>query len=155
MCAEFRNIRSQEEPVPVRYDPFDCGTAWAFVDGRWTLCVSELRHQFLDHSERELMVVTQLLRQKNRLHNGRSGDITARKLAVFMSECHEEEAVILQRKRDAEAKKLFTIIDGGLPPQAPPLLEASPCQADSTAPCETPEAVPEPESLESLEGYQL
>jgi putative transposase len=38
---EFRPATMEHSQVPVRYDPFDIGTAYAFVQGRWVPCISE------------------------------------------------------------------------------------------------------------------
>jgi putative transposase len=37
----FRNPMVERTKVPVRYDPFDIGIAYAFVQGRWVKCISQ------------------------------------------------------------------------------------------------------------------
>jgi len=49
----FRNPAWDAQPVPVRYDPFDIGTAYAFVDRQWVECHSEYYPVLHGHSERE------------------------------------------------------------------------------------------------------
>ena len=59
----FRDPEVERKQVPVRYDPFDAGTAFAFVKGQWVHCHSEYYAIFQGHSERELMLATQELRK--------------------------------------------------------------------------------------------
>jgi hypothetical protein len=39
--------------VPIRYDPFDLGTAYAYVKDHWVRCISEYYKSFHERSERE------------------------------------------------------------------------------------------------------
>jgi hypothetical protein len=55
-CEAFRQIEG--EVVAVRYDPFDAGTAYAFVRKQWLQCYSECFATLKGHSERELMLAT-------------------------------------------------------------------------------------------------
>ena len=63
--------------VPVRYDPFDIGTAYAYVHGRWVKCLSEYHLQLRGHSERELQLASAELHKgspKPRGRNSRDGE---------------------------------------------------------------------------------
>ena len=101
--------------VPVRYDPFDAGTAYAFVKDRWVQCLSEHYAIFVGRSEREIQLSTAELRKRNQLH-GQRLTITARKLADFLTSLEAEELLLEQRLRDAEARAILTT-----PEQLPPL----------------------------------
>ena len=46
---EFRPAPIEHTQVPVRYDPFDIGRAYAFVKSRWVPCISEYYLQFKGH----------------------------------------------------------------------------------------------------------
>jgi transposase InsO family protein len=93
--------------VPVRYDPFDAGTAYAFIKGRWVQCLSEHYAIFTGRSEREIQLATAELRKRNQLH-GQRLTIAARKLADFLTSLEAEELLLEQRLRDAEARAMLT-----------------------------------------------
>jgi len=102
--------------VPVRYDPFNAGIAYAFIKGRWVQCLSEHYAIFAGRSEREIQLSTAELRKRNQLH-GQRLTITARKLADFLTSLEAEELLLEQRLRDAEARAMFTPKEQPLPAQ--------------------------------------
>ncbi len=97
----FRDAEVEGLSVPVRYDPFDAGSAYAHVKGRWVHCVSEHYACFAGRSEKELLLATAELRQRSRNHT-RKLYLTARKLAEFLASLEAEEALLQQRLRDKE-----------------------------------------------------
>jgi putative transposase len=101
----FRNPTWETQQVPVRYDPFDVGTAYAFVDGQWVECYSECYTILHGRSEREVHLASEELRKRRRNHSGQFG-ITARKLAEFLESVEVEEAILIQRLSDLEARSL-------------------------------------------------
>jgi hypothetical protein len=108
----------EKTQVPVRYDPFDAGTAYAFVKGRWVHCISEYHARLAGRSEREMMLATAELRKQNQRH-AQQLSITARRLADFLASLEAEEELLEQRLRDAETRDLLAIINGEQPrPQA-------------------------------------
>ena len=102
----FRPATIEHTAVPVRYDPFNIGVAYAFVQRRWVQCISEYYLQFKDHSERELVLATAELRQRLRAQ-AHAQAITSKRLAEFLAAAEAHEAVLLQRLRDAEARDVF------------------------------------------------
>lgn len=92
--------------VPVRFDPFDAGTAYAFVKGRWVRCFSEHYARFSGRSEREMLLATAELRKSQQRHN-QQFTITARKLADFLASLEAEELLLEQRLRDAQAREIL------------------------------------------------
>lgn len=48
----FRAPDVEKQHVPVRYDPFDAGTAYAYVNKEWTECHSEYFAIFRGRSKR-------------------------------------------------------------------------------------------------------
>ena len=108
----FRDPEVEKQQVPVRFDPFDAGTAYAFVQGHWVRCISEYHTRFAGRSEREMMLATTELRQQQHRHM-RHFTVTARQLADFLASLEAEEALLEQRQRDAEAKDVLAIIEGG------------------------------------------
>ncbi len=108
--------------VPIRFDPFDAGVAYAFVKGRWVRCISEHYARFAGHSEREIQLASAELRRRSQRH-GQQLPITARKLADFLVSLEAEETLLEQRLRDAEAKDVLGLLSGGqvieqIPPQS-------------------------------------
>lgn len=108
----FRDPAVENTLAPVRYDPYDAGQAYAFVAGRWVKCLSEHYAVFQGRSEKEVRAATEELRQRSRLHSSR-GEITARKLADFLTSLEAEESLAVQRMRDTEARTVFRVIEGG------------------------------------------
>ena len=108
---EFRPAAMEHTQVPVRYDPFDIGTAYAFVQGRWVPCISEYYLQFKGHSERELLLATAELR-KRRQNHAKESSITAKRLAEFLASAQAHEVVLLQRLQDVEAQDVFAQMGG-------------------------------------------
>lgn len=52
----FRNPTVEKTKVPVRYDPFDMGVAYAYVEGRWVKCISQYYSTFVGRSEKEVLL---------------------------------------------------------------------------------------------------
>jgi hypothetical protein len=103
----FRNPTWETRQVPIRYDPFDVGAAYAFVDGQWVECHSEYYSALHGHSEREVHLASEELRKRHENHSGQFM-ITARKLAEFLESVEIEEALLIQRLSDLEARSLQT-----------------------------------------------
>jgi hypothetical protein len=101
----FRNPTWETKQVAVRYDPFDIGVTYAFVDRQWVECYSEYYKVLHGHSEREVQLVSEELRKRHQNHSGHFV-ITARKLAEFLESVELEEEILAQRLRDLEARSL-------------------------------------------------
>jgi len=99
----FRNPEAEGKPVAVRYEPFDAGTAYAFVCGQWVECHSELYTTFRGRSEKEVMLASRELLKQNQDHS-RQFSVNARRLAEFLQSVEAEEALLTQRLRDREGK---------------------------------------------------
>jgi len=91
--------------VPVRFDPFDAGLAYAFVRGRWVRCLSEYYATFAGHSEREIQLASMELHRRKQQH-GQDLRLTARQLASFLASVEAEEVLLAQRLRDAAVRDL-------------------------------------------------
>lgn len=99
----FRDPEVELSSVEVRFDPFDAGTAYAFVRGIWVKCHSEYYSVFKNRSEREMRVATEELRRRRKLH-AQQFNATAKKLAEFLESVEAEEMLLMQRLRDREAQ---------------------------------------------------
>ena len=107
----FRGPTVENTRVPVRYDPYNAAVAYAYVGSRWVSCCSEHYGVFRGRSEREMMLAAAELRRQWRDHS-RNLQLTARKLADFVASVEAEEALLIQRLRDAEAKHVYRAADG-------------------------------------------
>ena len=104
-CEAFRDPEVQCETVPVRYDPFDAGIAYAFVRKQWLQCHSEHYAVLKGRSEREIMLATKELHQRRRNHSA-DFTVTARQLAEFLQSVEAEEKLLTQRLSDLESRDI-------------------------------------------------
>src|SRR6266852_9828204 len=102
----FVDPEAEGTQVPVRYDPFDAGLAYAFVKKRWVRCISEHYARFAGRSEREVQLASAELRRRQQRH-GQHLRITARQLADFLASLEAKEVVLEQRLSDAEGKDVL------------------------------------------------
>jgi transposase InsO family protein len=98
----FRLPGIENGSVPVRYDPFDLGTAYAFVQNQWVQCRSEHFGAFQGRAEKEVMIASREIQKRLQEHS-RQGGITARRLADFLLSIESEELLLLQRLRDRDS----------------------------------------------------
>jgi hypothetical protein len=100
--------------VPVRYDPYDAGVAFAFVDGQWRTCISQLYAVFKGHSHLEIMLATEELRQRARNAAQATFTVNAKILAEFMQSVEGREKLLLQRMKDVECQDIRASFTEGL-----------------------------------------
>ncbi|KAB8334008.1 DDE-type integrase/transposase/recombinase, partial [Scytonema tolypothrichoides VB-61278] len=98
----FRNPTVEKTDVPVRYDPFDMGVAYAYVEGRWVRCISQYYSTFVGRTEKEVLLAAQEIRHSNK-RSATSTNLNAKRLADFIANAQEHEAILLQRLRDLES----------------------------------------------------
>lgn len=103
----FRNPTWETKQVPVRYDPFDIGTAFAFVDRQWVECHSEHYMSLHGHSEREAHLASEELRKRRQNHSVQFA-VTAKTLAEFLESVEIKEEILVQRLSDLEARSLHS-----------------------------------------------
>jgi len=106
-CAILRLERTQ---IPVRYDPFDIGTTYAYCQGQWVQCLSQYYQQLHGHSEKELELATEELREQAR-RNHQAASITPLHLAEFLADVQAHQRVLLQRVRDLEQGAVVHALD--------------------------------------------
>jgi putative transposase len=91
---------------PVRYDPWNAGVAYAYVLGKWAFCRSEKYSIFHGRSEREIMLASTILCQKNKLHN-QNQSITTAKLATFLQSIEAQEVLLRQQLADLAGRNAW------------------------------------------------
>ena len=99
--------------VPVRYDPFDMGTAYAYIKGQWIRCISQYYKSFQNRSEREVKLATIELRRRRQLFSQRTY-VTAKEKATYLEEAEQLEALLEQRLHDLAGLDVRLIIEGGI-----------------------------------------
>jgi putative transposase len=130
----FRHPDLLHTPVPVRYDPFNMGVAYAYVKGRWTQCLSEHYAILKNRSEREVLIASRELHKRKQGYSQRTG-ITARRLADFLASAEAEEVLLKQRLRDAEVRNKTRQAEVGLePPTSLPVTTIAQKPPDSATP---------------------
>jgi transposase InsO family protein len=102
----FRDPSLENHDFSIRYDPFDMGTAYAFVNGRWTECHSEYYAVLHGRSQKEIMFASKEVRRRSQLHSRGRFTLTARKLAEFLASAENEEEHLVQQLRDSEGKSI-------------------------------------------------
>jgi hypothetical protein len=124
----------------VRYDPFDAGTAYAFLHKQWIECHAEYYSVLHGHSEREIHLISEELRKRRKNHSGQFA-VTAKKLAVFLESVELEEEILIQRLSDLEARSLH------VQPELRTKVEAVSRPGSQPSPTERPARVDPPVAL--------
>jgi putative transposase len=107
----FDAKKVQGTQVLVRYDPFNIGLAYAYVQGRWVKCLSQYHVQLSGHSERELQLASSELRKRYQNQHAEAA-ITAKRLADLLAKASDYETVLVQRLQDLEARDVFAQMRG-------------------------------------------
>jgi hypothetical protein len=114
----FRRPSCHRKKVPVRYEPFDIGTAYALLDGQWIPLMSEEYAAFRGMSEKMLMLLMTMRQQLAKQHGRMADTVSARKLAEF-ARLHQKDAAVLKlRKREIESAAALRLVDGTTAPAA-------------------------------------
>ena len=100
-CVALRLHAALGQVVPVRYDPYNMGIAYAYVNDRWHECRSECYPVFKDLSEREMQIASEYLRTKHRMA-GYQYPLNAKRLANFLVRTEADEVLGLQRLHQRE-----------------------------------------------------
>jgi putative transposase len=127
-CEAMRDPRVERTAVKVRYDPFDMGTAYVYLDGRWRRCVT-VYQEFAGCSERELQQLSEELRQRHRLQTSRAHtEVRQQQLAAFRRDNAGIETILRQQRRDRETRAALTVLEGSKDdstPQQPAAIDQS------------------------------
>lgn len=114
----FRHPAIEKTRVDIRYDPFDAGLAYAYVEGRWVRCISEHYAVFKGRSEQEIKLASAALRKKHQRH-AQQFTLTAKQLADFITSVEAEEILLAQRLRDASQREVLAHLTGEPSPDKP------------------------------------
>jgi transposase InsO family protein len=87
--------------VPVRYDPFDAGIAYAYLDKAWVRCTSEHFVTFHNRTEQELQIAREELCASYHQRGQQIRTLNATLLADFLERTTASERLLKQQLRDA------------------------------------------------------
>lgn len=121
----LRHPEIENTHVPVRYDPFNVGHVYVYVNNRWHECISQYYSVFSGCTEKEKLLATRELQRRNRKTTSRF-NTTAKQLADFIKSAEGEEVLQSQRIADRELQTSLRVIRGGnlaLPTEETPLNE--------------------------------
>jgi hypothetical protein len=111
-CAEMLDAEVEGTKIPVRFDPFDVSTGYAYIDGKWRECKCA-NDEFIGCSERELRILSVELRKEYReLYGRKQVEVTQKKLAATLSKAESKQG-LLQQQKDRETKAAFEVLEGG------------------------------------------
>lgn len=105
----LRSSEIEGTQVEVRYDPFDIGVAYAYIGHKWVRCISQYHTILQGHTEKEVLLASKEIRRQTQLHEKRR-TVTAKRLADFLANAAEHEAIRHQRIRDLEARAILDAI---------------------------------------------
>jgi transposase InsO family protein len=149
----FRDPELNGKQIHVRYDPFDIGIAYALVRHQWVQCISQHYMALHGRSEKELQIATQEIRKRQQLHS-QQFSISAHKLADFLASADAEEALLLQRLRDAEGRNVLRKMDWDFVTAAPQrFIESSSADGEVSAGLSPEEDETEENEIETYERF--
>lgn len=110
-CNEFRDPRIENTNVEVKYDPFNVGIAYAFINNKWIKCLSEEFKYLNGKTEKQIQIIAEEIRKKKSLQS-RSNSITAKMIARFIMESELIEEKLYEEKNKALAvKRDFKVVE--------------------------------------------
>jgi putative transposase len=109
--------------------PFDLGVVYAYVQGHWLVCRSPYHSLLEGRTEKELLVATAEMRRRARRDQTRT-DLSAARLAAFITSAQAHEELLMQRWRDLEGHQVLEIIARMAPVGVP--LASLPSEATRT-----------------------
>ena len=114
----MRDPTVEDRQVKVKYDPFDVSVGYVYIGRKWRKCDCPA-HELANCSERELQLLMEELRKRNRITYGRSQtEVTQKQLAAFRRDNTEIEAILRQQRHDRETRAALTVLEGGKRSQA-------------------------------------
>jgi putative transposase len=102
----------EETKVPVRYDPFNLGKAYAYVGNYWVSLTSNSHATLSGLTEKQLKIVTAEIRKKNKIF-GLKREMSSSQIVAFLNSAEAYECLGVQKAKDEALKATFKVIDGG------------------------------------------
>ncbi|WP_242143907.1 MULTISPECIES: Mu transposase C-terminal domain-containing protein [unclassified Bacillus cereus group] len=99
----FKDPGVENTIVPVRFDPYDLGTAYAFVNGKWVTCISQYYSMLKGRTEKELKIIASEIRKQNKNHS-KTLNINAKLIAGHIETMEDNEKLLIQQMKDKEQR---------------------------------------------------
>lgn len=109
-CDEFRSPELYRVNVRVKYDPWNIGIAYAFVDNKWCRCISEYYSVLRGLSEKTVQIIASEIKKLKKDSSVRT-EITARKLAEHLKTIEADEKILKQLMTDSELSGVHNLIN--------------------------------------------
>jgi Mu transposase, C-terminal len=94
------------QTVPVRFEPYDMGVAYAYIGGQWLECIADAYAQVRGRSEKEWNLILDEWREHQRQHAQKRVTLNGPLLAQFLQRVEQEEKFSLQHEREYEEQAL-------------------------------------------------
>jgi putative transposase len=94
------------QTVPVRFEPYDMGVAYVYIDGHWLECIADAYAQVHGRSEKEWNLILDEWREHQRQHAHKRVTLNGPLLAQFLQQVEQEETFSLQHEREYEEQAL-------------------------------------------------
>lgn len=132
-CMRSPSVAGQT--VPVRYEPYDLGFAYAYIDGQWIECIADAFLQVHGRSEREWNVIVEEWREQQRQHTHKRVTLNGPLLAQFLRELEQDEGWLLQHQRELEEQpvRATLLLQAPLAVSGPDRHSSLPVEIDLTA----------------------
>jgi putative transposase len=98
--------------VPIRYDPFNIGIAYAYVQNYWVELSSEHFTVVANRTEKELKIITEELKRRKKIF-GVKRDISSSQIVELLESAEGYELLKIQQLKDNAVKNKLTVITGG------------------------------------------
>jgi putative transposase len=99
--------------VPIRFDPFNWGLAYAYVDHTWIECRSKYFTQFEHRSARQIRIATERIKQ-GQIAFLASKDVTEASLAELFDRIEEDEELLAEINMQADKDAMLRYAYGDL-----------------------------------------
>jgi putative transposase len=103
------------QTVPVRFEPYDMGVAYTYIDGQWLECIADAYAQVHGRSEKEWNLILDEWREHQRQHAQKRVTLNGPLLAQFLQQVEQEETFSLQHEREYEEQALRSASLGSHP----------------------------------------
>ena len=112
-CDEFRNPENNRKRVPVKYDPWDIGIAYVYVDDKWHKCISEHYSTLQGRSEKEIQIIAEEIKKRKK-DSAKKTSVSGFQIVGFLKSTDVSEKVLQQRATDRESKQIHARINYGI-----------------------------------------
>lgn len=108
-CEQFKNPKIENTNVEVKYDPFNIGMAYAYIENNWVQCFSDQYKYLNGKTEKQIKLIAEEIRQKYKLYS-QNNTITARMIANYILESEKiEEQLTFEKYKPVKPNVIAAI----------------------------------------------